>query len=76
MPLDPATEILIAELHRQGLLDGEALANIAARLDASGEADAAMAVRMVPVANALDTPEVRRSGLHVVTAVTTPTDQS
>ena len=64
--MDPATEVLIAELHRQGLLDGPAIANMAERLDRIGERDAADRVRGIPLSNKLDDPAEVRAVLTLV----------
>lgn len=64
--LEIALEVLIAELHRQGVLDGEAIANMARRLEEAGEGGLGQEVLGVVLANALDEPRARRATLHVV----------
>lgn len=64
--MDITTATLIAELHRQGVLDSHAIDNIANRLERAGEDAEADRIRMLVVANALDDPENRRSGIHLV----------
>lgn len=74
MALDIATEILIAELHRQGVLDGAAIQNMARRLRECGEHDEASAVEGVVLGNALDSPEARRATLHSIDGGNGPPD--
>lgn len=63
--MDLLTGILIAELYRQDLFDGAALANMASRLDRAGDHEAADAIRAIPVANALEAPDARRAVMHI-----------
>ena len=64
--IDIVTEILIAELHRNGLLDDAALQNMARRLTECGEGETADEVLGVVIGNALDDPGERRATLHAI----------
>jgi len=66
MQLDITLEILIAELHRQGMLDANALENMARRLIEADEADLADQVLGVILGNALDEPCERRQTFYIV----------
>lgn len=59
-------EILIAELHRDGTLDGENLTNMARRMEEAGFPNEASGVLFIPFANAMDSPEERRALMGVV----------
>jgi hypothetical protein len=64
-PLD-ALFIVVAELHRAGLFDSANLASMKRRLELSGHADLAERLTMIPLANAIDTPDNNREGLRLV----------
>lgn len=59
-------EVLIAELHRAGALDGDNLHNMARRLREAGFPDEADGVLFTPFANAMDDPETRRGLIQAV----------
>jgi hypothetical protein len=74
-PIDLAM-VLIAELHRAGLFKGDNLENMARRLREADLPDLADRVEALPLSNLFDSPEMRRSTMHSVTAVTAPTDET
>lgn len=62
----PALEVLIAQLHLIGVLEGSDIANMARRLRECGRDDLANAIFGIVIANAVDVPEVRRSMMQAV----------
>ncbi|MES2903766.1 MAG: hypothetical protein V4696_06230 [Pseudomonadota bacterium] len=70
MSSDPALstliEVLIAELHLAGALDGANISNMARRLREAGFEDQAAGVMFLPFVNAMDSPEERRATLSLV----------
>ena len=64
--LDIVTEVLVAELHRQGLLDANAIENMARRLIEAGEPDLGAQLLGVIIGNALDEPDERRRTFYIV----------
>lgn len=62
-------EVLIAELHREGVLDGENLHNMARRLGEAGFPDEAEGLMAIPFLNALDSPAERRALIREVPPV-------
>ncbi|MFN3474085.1 MAG: hypothetical protein ACK4ZW_08575 [Blastomonas sp.] len=65
-PIDPIIEVLLAQLHKTGLLTGDDLSNMANRLESINMEAAAYAVRFIPLANAMDEPDERRAGFEVI----------
>jgi len=58
--------ILIAELQRDGVLDGRNITSMVRRLELSDLSDLAQRVQMIPLSNALDEPDDIRSGFEVI----------
>lgn len=58
--------ILLAELHKAGVLDSANLASIARRLELSGEDDLAERVQALPLSNFLTDPETMRASIHAI----------
>lgn len=71
-PALDATFILIAELHRSGLLLPANLASMARRFELGGHTELAERLRMIPLANAIDTPENNRAALALVDGANEP----
>lgn len=68
-PPDPALDtlfVLIAELHKRGVIGEAELASMARRLDMAELPDEADRVRSVPLSNLFDDPDEIRAGLHIV----------
>jgi hypothetical protein len=58
--------ILLAELHRIGLVDLGNLACIARRLELANEMDLAERVQAIPISNALTYPDAIRAGIYLI----------
>lgn len=58
--------VLIAELHRAGIIDAAQLSNMGRRLDMSGLDDLAERVRFIPLSNAMDNPKAMQASLHLI----------
>lgn len=65
-PLDPALEVLIAQLHLIGVLEGSDISKMARRLRECDRPDLASAVQGVIFGNAMDSPDERRAGIHAI----------
>lgn len=64
--LDPVTEVLIAQLRRNGTLSNADLANMKRRLIEGGNPDLAEAITWLLFSDAIDDPELRRAGIHSI----------
>ena len=58
--------ILLAELHRIGLVDLGNLTCIARRLELANEMDLAERVQAIPISNAFTEPDVIRAGIYLI----------
>lgn len=68
-PPDPSLDalfVVVAELHRSGLFDAANLASMRRRLELSGHGELAERLAMIPLANAIDTPEANQAALHLI----------
>ena len=68
--LHPIIEVLIAQLRHNGTLSDADLDMMHRRLDEGGDIDHALALNGILLSDDIDTPDRRRKGLHLVTAVT------
>ncbi|MES2904629.1 MAG: hypothetical protein V4696_10630 [Pseudomonadota bacterium] len=66
MASDTLLEVLIAELHLAGVLDGDNLRNMGRRLREAGLEELAEGVEFIPFVNAMDDPEARRAMMVAV----------
>lgn len=58
--------ILIAELQRDGMLDGRNITSMVRRLEMSDLPELAERVKMIPLSNAFDDPDEIRVGFEVI----------
>jgi hypothetical protein len=68
-PIEPALDavfVLMAELHREGVLGGRNITNMARRLEMAELPDLAARVAMLPLCNEIDEPGAIRAHLSLV----------